>query len=247
MFFDNFITANVGGGLLSVQRANDFADRQHSTGGAADLDARRDDAERAARAVCDARAEPRRRTRCRAPARRSTSPASRNFGGPIAAVSDAGFGFTQNVLQVNNNFDAAEGQPRAQGRPRPAVGRRHARLAAGAALHLPERRRRTWRAQDGANRLGYTSFTQYFGLPDLEYNTAQYGLFVQDDWRVSSDLKVLYGVRYDLYDAARCRSERAGRDLARVPDVEQQLRAARSARCGRSARASGPCCAPTPA
>ena len=32
MFFDNFITANVGGGLLSVQRANDFADRQHSTG-----------------------------------------------------------------------------------------------------------------------------------------------------------------------------------------------------------------------
>src|SRR5688572_12092438 len=32
MFFDNFITANVGGGLSSVQRANDFADRQHSTG-----------------------------------------------------------------------------------------------------------------------------------------------------------------------------------------------------------------------
>ena len=56
-------------------------------------------------------------------------------------------------------------------------------------------------ARDGANRLGYTSFTQYFGLPDLEYNTSQYGLFVQDDWRVSSDLKVLYGVRYDLYDA----------------------------------------------
>ena len=32
MFFDNFITANVGGGIVSVQRANDFADRQHSTG-----------------------------------------------------------------------------------------------------------------------------------------------------------------------------------------------------------------------
>ena len=32
MFFDNFITANVGGGLLSVQRATDFTDRQHSTG-----------------------------------------------------------------------------------------------------------------------------------------------------------------------------------------------------------------------
>ncbi len=49
------------------------------------------------------------------------------------------------------------------------------------------------------NRFSYTSFTQYFGLPNLEYNTSQYGLFVQDDWRVSSDLKVLYGLRYDFY------------------------------------------------
>ncbi len=59
MFFDNFITANVGGGLLSVQRANDFADRQHSTGAQliSTLGAR--DAERTARAVRDARAEPR--------------------------------------------------------------------------------------------------------------------------------------------------------------------------------------------
>ena len=54
-------------------------------------------------------------------------------------------------------------------------------------------------AQNGTNRLGYTSFTQYFGLPDLEYNTSQYGFFVQDDWRVGADLKILYGVRYDLY------------------------------------------------
>ena len=54
-------------------------------------------------------------------------------------------------------------------------------------------------ARSGENRLGYTSFTQYFGLPNLEYNTSQYGFFVQDDWRVSSDLKVLYGLRYDLY------------------------------------------------
>ena len=32
-----------------------------------------------------------------------------------------------------------------------------------------------------------------------KYNTTQYGLFIQDDWRVSSDFKILYGVRYDLY------------------------------------------------
>ena len=36
-------------------------------------------------------------------------------------------------------------------------------------------------------------------------------MFVQDDWRVSSDLKVLYGVRYDLYDVAgwRIRTRRS--------------------------------------
>ena len=59
MFFDNFITANVGGGLVSVQRANDFADRQHSTGGQLISTLGDDDVERAARAVRDARAEPR--------------------------------------------------------------------------------------------------------------------------------------------------------------------------------------------
>src|SRR4029078_8235860 len=54
-------------------------------------------------------------------------------------------------------------------------------------------------AKDGSNRFGYTSFTQYFGLPDLAYSTNQSGVFVQDDWRVNADLKLLYGVRYDLY------------------------------------------------
>ena len=54
-------------------------------------------------------------------------------------------------------------------------------------------------AASGASPFGYTSFTQYFGLPDLEYNTGQYGFYVQDDWRVSPTLKLLYGVRYDIY------------------------------------------------
>ena len=39
-------------------------------------------------------------------------------------------------------------------------------------------------ARDGVNRFGYSSFTQYFGLPNLEYSTNQFGAFVQDDWRV---------------------------------------------------------------
>jgi outer membrane receptor protein involved in Fe transport len=54
-------------------------------------------------------------------------------------------------------------------------------------------------AKNGVNRLSYTNFTQYFGLPNLEYNTTQYGVFIQDDWRVSPAFKLLYGLRYDFY------------------------------------------------
>jgi hypothetical protein len=55
-------------------------------------------------------------------------------------------------------------------------------------------------ARDGTNRFSYTSFSQYFGETDLDFSSNLYGFFVQDDWRLSDRLKVLYGVRYDLYD-----------------------------------------------
>ena len=87
MFFDNFITANVGGGLVSVQRANDFADRQHSTGaqlistlGATTLN--------------ELRVQYATRAQSRVPnALSGTGPAINvtgvaKFGGPIAAIAD---------------------------------------------------------------------------------------------------------------------------------------------------------------
>lgn len=197
MFFDNFITANVGGGLVSVQRANDFADRQHST--AAQLISTI-----GATTLNELRVQYATRAQNRVPnAQSGTGPAINvtgvaNFGGPIAAVSDSGFGFTQDVLQVNNNVTLLKGNhgfkagvdlqwvadtrtsPQAQLYTFPSI-----------AAYLA--------ARSGENRMGYTSFTQYFGLPELEYNTAQYGVYVQDDWRVTPDLKILYGIRYDLY------------------------------------------------
>src|SRR5687767_2025458 len=101
MFFDNFITANIGGGLTSVQRANDFADRQHSTGaqlistlGATTLN--------------ELRVQYATRAQSRAPNAQSGSGPAINItgvaslGGPIASVTDSGFGFTQNVMQVND-------------------------------------------------------------------------------------------------------------------------------------------------
>ena len=54
-----------------------------------------------------------------------------NFGGPIASLTDAGFGFTQDVGQFNNSLTYSVGRPRAQGRlrhparrPTPAPARR---------------------------------------------------------------------------------------------------------------------------
>ncbi|HYB97134.1 MAG TPA: TonB-dependent receptor [Vicinamibacterales bacterium] len=197
MFFDNFITANVGGGLLSVQRANDFADRQHSTGaqlistiGGGMLN--------------ELRLQYATRAQSRVPnAQSGTGPAINvtgvaQFGGPIAAVSDAGFGFTQNVFQVNNNFTVLKGNHAMKaGVDLQWVA--DTRVAPQAQLYTFPTLQAYLDARNGVNRFSYTTFTQYFGLPNLEYNTAQYGVFVQDDWRVTTDLKVLYGLRYDLY------------------------------------------------
>jgi len=197
MFFDNFISANVGGGLSSVQRANDFADRQHST--AAQLISTM-----GSNMLNELRVQYATRAQSRvANPLSGTGPAINvtgvaNFGGSVAATSDVGFGFTQNVAQVNNSTTLLRGN--------------HAfkagfdvqwvadtRKAGAAQLYTFPNAAAYLAARSGENRLGYTSFTQYFGLPDLEYNTSQYGLFIQDDWRVTPDLKVLYGVRYDLY------------------------------------------------
>jgi hypothetical protein len=197
MFFDNFITANVGGGLTSVQRATDFADRQHSTGaqlistvGATTLN--------------ELRVQYATRAQSRAPnALAGTGPAINvtgvaNFGGPIAGVNDAGFGFTQNVLQVNDNITFLRGNHSFKaGLDLQFVD--DTRTAAPAQAYTFPNTAAYLAALNGTNPRGYTNFTQYFGLPNLEYNTTQTGVFVQDDWRVSSDFKILYGIRYDLY------------------------------------------------
>ena len=199
MFFDNFITANVGGGLTSVQRANDFADRQHSTGaqlistiGATTLN--------------ELRVQYATRNQSRVPnALSGTGPAINvtgvaNFGGPVAAIADSGFGFTQNVLQVNDNMTFLKGNHSIKtGLDLQWVA--DTRTSAPAQLYTFPNAAAYLAARDGTNPRSYTSFTQYFGLPDLEYNTAQYGFFIQDDWRLTPDFKLLYGVRYDLYGA----------------------------------------------
>ena len=197
MFFDNFITANVGGGILSVQRATDFADRQHSTG-AQLISTIGSGLLNEFRFQYATRAQSRVGNELAGSGPAINIPNVAQFGGPIAAVADAGFGFSQDVLQLNNSTTLLRGDHALKaGVDLQFVA--DTRRSAPAALYTFPTIAAYQAAQNGTDRFGYTSFAQYFGLPDLEYNTSQYGLFVQDDWRVGSDLKVLYGVRYDLY------------------------------------------------
>jgi hypothetical protein len=198
IFFDNFINDNVGGGLNSVQRGTDFSDRQHSTGVQLISTV-------TPTLLNELRVQYATRAQGRVPgAQGGTGPAITvtgiaNFGGPIAGDADAGFAFTQNVFQVANNLTHIRGD--------------HAYKFGVDIQHVADGRTRTssqlytfpsidayLAAVNGSNRFGYTTFTQYFGEPNLEYSSNLYGVFVQDDWRLSPDVKLLYGIRYDLYD-----------------------------------------------
>jgi hypothetical protein len=198
IFFDNFINNNIGGGITSVQRGTDFSDRQHST--AAQLVSTLTPT-----VLNELRVQYATRAQGRAPGSQAgTGPAISitnvaNFGGPIAGAADAGFAFTQDVFQVNNSLTYIRAD--------------HAYKFGFDIQHVADARTRTasqaytfpnvasyLAARDGTNRFGYTSFTQYFGETDLDFSSKLYGFFVQDDWRLSDRVKVLYGVRYDLYD-----------------------------------------------
>lgn len=198
ILFDNFIVNNIGGGLTSVQRATDFKDRQHST--AVQLVS-----SLGSSVLNELRVQYATRSQGRVPgARAGTGPAITitgvaNFGGPNASGTAAGFAFTQDVFQVNDSLTYLR--------------RNHAYKFGFDVQHVADFRRQSsfqvytfpnlaayLAARSGANPFAYTSFSQFFGETDLEYSSILYGAFVQDDWRVSPNVKLLYGVRYDLYD-----------------------------------------------
>ena len=121
-----------------------------------------------------------------------------NFGGPIATVSDAGFDFNQGIWQVLDNFSWIRG--------------RHNFKVGVDAQFIDDARVNTLfqlytfpsvdayvAAAGGANARSYTTFSQLFGDPTVSYNTSFFGVFVQDDFKISQSFKVLYGIRYDLF------------------------------------------------
>lgn len=202
-FFKNASPYNVGGGLNTVERATDFNDRMDSA--AAQLVS-----SFGSTRLNELRVQFARRHQFRTASEGAgTGPAVTvsgvaQFGGPIAAVSDAGFDFNQDIWQVIDNFTWISGG--------------HNFKVGVDAQFIADARRNTLfqlytfpsvdaylAARNGLTPRSYTNFTQLLGNPEVSYDSAFYGFFVQDDLRLSPSFKVLFGVRYDLFDVPEAR------------------------------------------
>lgn len=196
--FRNDSPNNIGGGTNSTQWSTDFLDSMDST--AAQLVSTF-----GATRLNEARVQFAHRHQSRdANDLSGTGPAisvagAANFGGPFGSASDAGFDFKQNIWQAIDNFTWIAGD--------------HSFKVGFDAQFVKDKRRTTQiqrynfptvdaylAARSGANRFSYSTFQQLIGPRDFEMSTRLYSFFAQDDWRVTPEVKLLYGVRYDLYD-----------------------------------------------
>lgn len=198
IMFRNDSPNNVGGGLNSTQWATDFKDTMDSA--AAQLISTFGSSR-----LNEVRVQFARRHQARFTNDLSgTGPAitiSRvaNFGGPFAGSQDAGFDFRQNIWEAVENFTWIAGN--------------HAFKFGGDLQFVHDERVTTLQqaytfpttaaylaAKSGANPYSYSNFLQFVGLPSFQMDTGLYSFFAQDDWRLTADVKLLYGVRYDLYN-----------------------------------------------
>jgi hypothetical protein len=122
------------------------------------------------------------------------------FGGPWTGTGqgNAGFDFKQNISQVIDNFTLLRGA--------------HSYKFGGDWQHVHDERTNApqWSytfatvpsylaAKNGASPLGYDTFSQITGSLSFAMDTNLYSFFVQDDWQIAPAVKLLYGLRYDLY------------------------------------------------
>ncbi|HET7619012.1 MAG TPA: TonB-dependent receptor [Vicinamibacterales bacterium] len=196
--FENDSPNNIGGGLNSTQVSTDFLDSMNSVAGqvVSTFGANR---------LNELRVQFANRHQSRTASDLSgtgpniTISGVANFGGPNSGTADAGFDFKQNIWQVVDNFTYIRGN--------------HSFKTGFDGQFIHDSRTASLfdaytfpsidaylAAKSGANPFAYTNFSQLLGDPNFSMDTKLYSLFVQDDWRISPDLKALYGVRYDVYD-----------------------------------------------
>jgi hypothetical protein len=123
-----------------------------------------------------------------------------NFGAPVAGIDESlGFDFKENITQVIDNFTWLRGN-------------HSVKFGVDAQYVKDSRNADTLNfytfatiddylaAKSGANPYAYTTFAQLLGEPYFEMSSKLFSAFAQDDWRVSPTVKIVYGVRYDLYN-----------------------------------------------
>lgn len=197
--FHNDAPYNSGGGINTLERATDFLDAMDSVAG---------------QLVSSIGASKLNELRVQYAHRHQSSSANSDsgkgpailiagvagFGGPVSGTGqgNAGFDFKQNISQVVDNFTILRGA--------------HSFKAGFDWQHIYDERTAAPQflynfptiaayldAKSGANPFGYSTMTQLTG--NLAFNMANniFSTFIQDDWQVSPSIKLLYGVRYDLY------------------------------------------------
>jgi hypothetical protein len=202
--FKNFSPSNIGGGLNTLERATDFTDRMDSASAQLVSTIGSDK-------LSELRVQYARRHQFRTlsdtavdgPATTVTGVA--NFGGPrIGDGTSVGFDFNQGIWQIIENLTWIRG--------------RHGFKAGVDAQFIADDRVRGERffytfptsaaylgARNGTTPLSYTALQQDFGDLTASYNSAFYGFFIQDDWQLNPRMKLLYGIRYDLFDVPSAR------------------------------------------
>lgn len=204
-WFKNDSPFNSGGGANTIERATDFADKMNTM--AAQLVS-----QFGGNRLNELRIQYAKRDQSRSasvggltgPAINITGSQAISFGSPIASTSDAGFAFKTNIFQIVNNFSWMVGK--------------HSLKAGVDFQNIADERVQALRAiytfssvaaynaaKSGVNPRGYTSYTQDLGDPATTYDSKFIGLFVQDDVWLTSRFKLLYGVRYDIFDVPNSR------------------------------------------
>ena len=197
--FKNDAPYNSGGGINTLERATNFLDAMDSTAGQLVSsigpnklnELRFQYAHRHQQSVANSDSGT-------GPAVTITGVAG--FGAPVAGTGqgNAGFDFKQNITQVIDNFTyirAAHSYKFGFDWQHIYDERTNARQFVytfpTAAAYLA--------AKSGAAPLGYTTMSQITGNLSFNMSTNVFSTFVQDDWQIKPAVKILYGVRYDLY------------------------------------------------
>jgi carboxypeptidase family protein/TonB-dependent receptor-like protein len=201
--FKNLSPSNIGGGLTTTDRATDFTDRMDSTSAQVVSTIGRT-------VLNELRMQYARRHQFRTQGISVDGPAitvagRAQFGGArIGDGNSVGFDFHQGITQVIDNVSLIRGT--------------HAYKAGVDAQWIGDKRVRGelflynfatiadyLAATSGDNPRSYSNFQQLAGDTSAKYNSAFYGVFVQDDWQVTPQLKLLYGMRYDVFDVPSAR------------------------------------------